>query len=282
MQIGYNVVRLFLRKDIDIMTKKIIGTSAIIIAICILFGTAAFGSQATAADIPQDETAAAFNVEHAESAFFYPAMDVEHAESAFFYPAMDVEASMEQYTYGKTAMASEDSVSVFFNIVEKPQDIESLMAEQAESQQADVPYFPQSALLIGEELAEVIRDMSEEQVLAKFLDHEGGDLFERTLVAEIVCDLKKTWELDSIHEVFTTRRYFAISRDFWNSIENPSESSQQIAHMVLQSANSQEQYLSEYEAYYYAIDMEHVPELMQQLIGEKEHFITTNYIFVRR
>ena len=214
--------------------------------------------------------------------FFFGGLVVVVGVCGFFFVGLVVVVCLVVFFFGLCAMASEDSVSVFFNIVEKPQDIESLMAEQAESQQADVPYFPQSALLIGEELAEVIRDMSEEQVLAKFLDHEGGDLFERTLVAEIVCDLKKTWELDSIHEVFTTRRYFAISRDFWNSIENPSESSQQIAHMVLQSANSQEQYLSEYEAYYYAIDMEQIPEIMQQLIGEKEHFITTNYIFVRR
>lgn len=176
-----------------------------------------------------------------------------------------------------SAFNVEDSAEQPAGVLHKEIHPEPAPVSQAEPEPEN-PIF--SALLIGEELAENIGYLSEEQLLAKFLDHEGGDLFERTLIAEIVCDLKKEWEVDSIHEVFTSRRYFAINKNFWNSIETPSESSQAIAHMVLECANGQEQYLSNYNAYYF--NDSSIESLWDVLIGDREFFSTSNYIFVTR
>ena len=248
------------------MTKKFFG--ALILAIALLFTLSGFAF--AAADL-QD-------LSH---------MDIEtiemlEANSAILDTAENAESVQEDYYYGKTSLTNESvfpSSEVAEPIMVSVDESETLDAEyHPEESTADFPY---SALLIGEELAENIKDMTEEQVLAKFLDNEGGDLFERTLIAEIVCDLEKEWNVGSIHEVLTTRRYFAINRDFWNSIETPSESSQAIAHMVLESANRQEQYLSLYGAYYFN-DPIVMDALWENLIGDSEYFATTNYVFVRR
>jgi len=242
------------------MTKRFLG---VLLTIVIMFTLVGF-SYATNIN-------ATGSTSHCEPA---PESETQPINGIIYYNVEDFETSeREDYYYGKTILANSKNFDV------EAQEMTSLNLEESENSEIGYrPYY--SALLIGEELADNIRDMTEEQVLAKFLDHEGGDLFEKVLIAEIVCDLKKEWNVESIHEVFTSRRYFAINRDFWNSIETPSESSKEIAHMVLECAAGREQFLSDYNAYYY--NDHAVDSLLDALIGEREFFTTTNYIFVRR
>lgn len=138
-----------------------------------------------------------------------------------------------------------------------------------------MPHF-----LFGDELDALFEGLSEEDVLAKFIQYEGGEMFEKTLIAEIVCDYKKDWEVDTIQEVLKHNRFFAIAEEGWNAFEIPSRESMMIAHTVLEASKYQETRLSIYSEYYYPEAMN--IELENRIINGREYFKTRNFIFVER
>lgn len=122
--------------------------------------------------------------------------------------------------------------------------------------------------------------LTEVEVLAKFLQHEGGELFERTLVAQIVVDILKSDNCphDSLKALLGDERYFYIHEPFWRKMGLIEEENLMIAQMVLDMSEQNDD-LTSYDGYYYRFVVEDYPAF--PFLEDKETITTDNYVFFK-
>lgn len=65
---------------------------------------------------------------------------------------------------------------------------------------------------------------SEEELLARFLMYEGGTLFEKEKIADIVAYRVHSDDFpDEVRDVITQKNMFYVNAEFWNNMSEPSE-----------------------------------------------------------
>ena len=123
--------------------------------------------------------------------------------------------------------------------------------------------------------------LNDVETLAKFLQHEGGELFERVLVAQIVVDLlhEDYCPHDSLKNLLGDERYFYIHETFWRKMGLIEEENLMIAQMVLEmSENTNDQ--TSYDGYYYRFVVEDYPPI--PFLEDAEVITTDNYVFYKK
>ena len=127
---------------------------------------------------------------------------------------------------------------------------------------------------------EIFEGMSDEQILAGFIQYEGGEDFEKLLVAEIVMDMLRNDACphDTLAELLCDIRYFGVIEYHWNRMCNEISSDNiALAEYVLERAKEGKD-LTEYTGYVWAHAFEH--QYLKNFLDNCEfQFETENYIF---
>lgn len=132
--------------------------------------------------------------------------------------------------------------------------------------------------------AEFFEGMTDEEILAGFVQYEGGELFEKMLVAQIVVDILN--REDAPHEDLASLlcdiRYFGIQKRIWNIICAEIEDENLLIAQTVLTAAEEDKDMTEYDGYTYKFifDMDRYPGLRS---GDFEfYFETEHYVFFQR
>lgn len=122
---------------------------------------------------------------------------------------------------------------------------------------------------------EVIWPDTDAEILAKFLNYEGGTAEEKELIASIIVARMKSDDFpDSVKGVLTQNHWFYINSDFWNSMEDPTEEEIALAEEVL-AGNTDGEYI------YYIFKMPEMSDIERNVRLEHEFYETEHYIFYK-
>lgn len=116
---------------------------------------------------------------------------------------------------------------------------------------------------------------SDEETLARFLNHEGGTLEEKEMIADIVAARVSSKDFpDTVKDVLKQRNLFYINTEFWNGLEAPSEDVLEIARKALKEGGN-----SKYRQYIYkeVWSRQEVRSIFS--VPESEINETENYLF---
>ena len=130
---------------------------------------------------------------------------------------------------------------------------------------------------------DIFEGMTDVEMLAKFLQYESGEVYERFMLAQIVVDILNSPEhnVDYLSEVLGNPRYFYINEEFWAYLgDEIEEENLEIARTVLEISKTNKDQ-TEYEMYFsgYVVDWD--PHTYSILFGDKEFIRTENYYFVK-
>ena len=132
--------------------------------------------------------------------------------------------------------------------------------------------------------ADFFEDMDELHLLAGFIQYEGGEAFERMLVAQIVVDTlnQETSPHDTLAELLTDRRYFGILEKHWNNIcAEIADENLLIAEAVLEMSKGDND-ITIYDGYTYA-DIFEIRDMQGFNESDFEFsFTTKHYVFYQR
>ena len=136
-------------------------------------------------------------------------------------------------------------------------------------------------LATDEEGSRLFIGLTDVEVLAKFLQHEGGELFERVLVAQIVVDLlhDDSCPHDSLKALLGDERYFYIHETFWRKMGLIEDENLVIAQMVWEMSKTTDDQTS-YDGYYYRFVVEDYPPI--PFLEDAEVITTDNYVFYKK
>ena len=132
--------------------------------------------------------------------------------------------------------------------------------------------------------ADFFEGVDDLHLLAGFIQYEGGEAFERMLIAQIVMDTlnRETSPHDALAELLTDRRYFGILERYWNIIcAEITDENLLIAETVLSAVESNND-VTVYDGYFYA-DTFGIPDV--QGFNESDFkfsFTTKHYVFYQR
>lgn len=113
------------------------------------------------------------------------------------------------------------------------------------------------------------------EILAKFLNHEGGTPEEKELIAGVVAARMESEEFpDSVKGVITQKNWFFINPTFWNSMIKPTDDEITFAEEIL--ANPKE------EAYlYYTFKQPGLSGMLDVIRSNYDVYEKENYLFYR-
>ena len=130
---------------------------------------------------------------------------------------------------------------------------------------------------------DIFEGMTDVEMLAKFLQYESGEVYERFMLAQIVVDILNSPEhnVDYLSEVLGNPRYFYINEEFWAYLgDEIEEENLEIARTVLEISKTNKDQ-TEYEMYFYGYVVDWDPHTYSILFGDKEFIRTENYYFVK-
>lgn len=114
------------------------------------------------------------------------------------------------------------------------------------------------------------------EILAKFLNHEGGTLEEKELIAGVVAARMESEEFpDSVKGVITQKNWFFINPTFWNSIADPTDEEITLVQEILESENNGEKY------FYYTFKQPELSDMLDIIRSNYDVYETENYLFYR-
>ena len=130
---------------------------------------------------------------------------------------------------------------------------------------------------------DLFEGMTEVEMLAKFLQHEGGEIYERFMLAQIVVDVINSPEhnVEYLCEVLGNPRYFNIDKEIWQYLgDEIEEENLEIARTVLEISKMNKDQ-TEYEMYFYGYAVDWDPHTYSILFGDRDFIRTENYYFVK-
>lgn len=132
---------------------------------------------------------------------------------------------------------------------------------------------------------EFFAGMSDLEILAGFIQYEGGEDFEKMLVAEIVMDIlnDEATPHDNLASLLTDTRYFGIFKSHWNRVNaEPNRENFAIAAMVLEKA-ARDHDMTDYDGYVYSYFFDEYGNRPGYNVSNfKFYFETEHYIFYQR
>lgn len=132
--------------------------------------------------------------------------------------------------------------------------------------------------------ADFFEGVDDLHLLAGFIQYEGGEAFERMLVAQIVVDTlnQETSPHDTLAELLTDRRYFGILEKHWNNIcAEIADENLLIAEAVLEMSKCDND-ITIYDGYTYA-DIFEIRDMQGFNESDFEFsFTTKHYVFYQR
>lgn len=132
---------------------------------------------------------------------------------------------------------------------------------------------------------EFFAGMSDLEILAGFIQYEGGEDFEKMLVAEIVMDIlnDEATPYDNLASLLTDTRYFGIFKNGWNRVcANIKDENLAIAAMVLEKA-ARDHDMTDYDGYIYSYFFDEYGNRPGYNVDNFEfYFETEHYIFYQR
>lgn len=127
--------------------------------------------------------------------------------------------------------------------------------------------------------------MSELQILAGFIQYEGGEDFEKMLIAEIVMDMlnSEATPHDKLASLLCDTRYFGIFKNGWNRVcANIEDENLAIAAMVLEKSR-RDYDMTDYDGYIYTFCFGENDNSKYNIVNHcKFYFETEHYIFYQR
>lgn len=127
---------------------------------------------------------------------------------------------------------------------------------------------------------ELFGGMTDEEILAKFLGHVGGDYGEKEIIAKIVVDYKNSLNKDTNwSEILGPSKEFYINYRYWLYYVEFNETDLKIAEEVL-NASKENKDLTEFTNYYSITSIENSDEDYESLIDGKEFQKTAHFYFV--
>ena len=132
---------------------------------------------------------------------------------------------------------------------------------------------------------EIFAGMSELQILAGFIQYEGGEDFEKMLIAEIVMDMlnSEANPHDKLASLLCDTRYFGIFKNGWERVcVDIKDENLAIAAMVLE--RSRRDYdLTDYDGYIYTLCFDENDNSKKNVVNHcKFYFETKHYLFFQR
>lgn len=132
---------------------------------------------------------------------------------------------------------------------------------------------------------EFFAGMSDLEILAGFIQYEGGEDFEKILVAEIVMDMlnSEATPHDKLASLLCDTRYFGIFKNGWNRVSaNIEDENLAIAAMVLEKSR-RDYDMTDYDGYIYAFCFGENDNSKYNIVKHcKFYFETEHYIFYQR
>ena len=128
--------------------------------------------------------------------------------------------------------------------------------------------------------AEALEGYTPEEILGGFLRYEGGELFEKLLVGQIVMD-RVNMEGRSLAEVLCDVRCFGIRADFWELLwsEGISDENFELAKFILEMAETNKD-MTKYDGYAYGFIAGETDSMLADFIKDKSQILETNhYLF---
>lgn len=125
--------------------------------------------------------------------------------------------------------------------------------------------------------AEDLDGYKPEEILGGFLQYEGGELFEKTLVGQIVMD-RVNMEGRSLAEVLCDVRCFGIRADFWELVcgEGISEENLELAKLILKMAETNKD-MTKYDGYTYSFVVGETDDMLVDFLNSKSKILETDY-----
>lgn len=128
--------------------------------------------------------------------------------------------------------------------------------------------------------AEALEGYTPEEILGGFLRYEGGELFEKLLVGQIVMD-RVNMEGRSLAEVLCDVRCFGIRADFWELLwsEGISDENFELAKFILEMAETNKD-MTKYDGYAYGFIAGETDSILADFMKDKSQILETNhYLF---
>lgn len=125
--------------------------------------------------------------------------------------------------------------------------------------------------------AEDLDGYKPEEILGGFLQYEGGELFEKTLVGQIVMD-RVNMEERPLAEVLCDVRCFGIRTDFWELVcgEGISEENLELAKLILKMAETNKD-MTKYDGYTYGFVAGETDGMLADFMNSKSKILETDY-----
>lgn len=125
--------------------------------------------------------------------------------------------------------------------------------------------------------AEDLDGYTPEEILGGFLQYEGGELFEKTLVGQIVMD-RVNMEERPLAEVLCDVRCFGIRADFWKLVcgEGISEENLELAKLILKMAETNKD-MTKYDGYTYGFVASETDGMLANFLNSKSKILETDY-----
>lgn len=125
--------------------------------------------------------------------------------------------------------------------------------------------------------AEALDGYTPEEILGGFLQYEGGELFEKTLVGQIVMD-RVNMEERPLAEVLCDVRCFGIRADFWELVcgEGISEENLELAKLILKMAETNKD-MTKYDGYTYGFIAGETDGMLADFLNSKSKLLETDY-----
>lgn len=125
--------------------------------------------------------------------------------------------------------------------------------------------------------AEDLEGYTPEEILGGFLQYEGGELFEKTLVGQIVMD-RVNKEGRMMAEVLCDVRCFGIRADFWELVcgEGISEENLELAKLILKMAETDKD-MTKYDGYTYGGIAGETDSALAGFLNNKSKILETDY-----
>ena len=128
--------------------------------------------------------------------------------------------------------------------------------------------------------AEALEGYTPEEILGGFLRYEGGELFEKLLVGQIVMD-RVNMEGRPLAEVLCDVRCFGIRADFWELLwsEGISDENFELAKFILEMAETNKD-MTKYDGYAYGFIAGETDSMLADFMKDKSQILETNhYLF---
>lgn len=127
---------------------------------------------------------------------------------------------------------------------------------------------------------EIFGNMTDKEILAKYIAHVGGDYVEKEMVAKIVLEYKNSGETSyAFQEIIGEDKYFYINPRYWISYVTPTDGDLNVAKNALELAKKSDE-LIEYNAFHSIDAIANNPGDYEVFIEGKKFKKTAHFYFV--